>query len=153
MKCFPRYLGDDEDESVSKESRSLALLAKLQQKAKEKQKQSLTEQRIQPPEKHADHLEVKKHRKAEKDRSREGQRSRKRKSEAVSVSDAQNHHEPVEEKKKKKKRGMKEEQKKDQSGVCLFIHSHVDTRLKNRFIYIFFSLCIFKLLHVKQQNI
>uniref|UniRef100_A0A8D3B714 ATP-dependent RNA helicase n=1 Tax=Scophthalmus maximus TaxID=52904 RepID=A0A8D3B714_SCOMX len=38
-----RYLGQEEDGSVSKESRSQALLAKLQQKAKEKQRQSLTE--------------------------------------------------------------------------------------------------------------
>ncbi|MEQ2164875.1 hypothetical protein GOODEAATRI_011194, partial [Goodea atripinnis] len=39
------YLGDDEDSVISKESRSQALLTKLQQKVQQKQRQSLTKQR------------------------------------------------------------------------------------------------------------
>ncbi|XP_015246104.1 PREDICTED: ATP-dependent RNA helicase DDX51-like [Cyprinodon variegatus] len=40
-----RYLGDEEDDVTSKESHSQQLLNKLQQKVKQKQRQSLTEQR------------------------------------------------------------------------------------------------------------
>ncbi|XP_036004677.1 ATP-dependent RNA helicase DDX51 [Fundulus heteroclitus] len=40
-----RYLGDDEDGVISKESHSQALLSKLQQKVKQKQRQSFTKER------------------------------------------------------------------------------------------------------------
>ncbi|XP_070781932.1 ATP-dependent RNA helicase DDX51 [Enoplosus armatus] len=97
-----RYLGEGEDGSISKESRSQALLAKLQQKAKEKQKQSLTGQSRRPPEEQAEQQDVKRKRKADsRDSSQEARRHRKRKSE---VSDSEGRDEPVEEKKKKKDR-------------------------------------------------
>ncbi|XP_071384542.1 ATP-dependent RNA helicase DDX51 [Centroberyx affinis] len=127
-----RYLGD-EDESVSnKESRSKVLLAKLQQKAKEKEKQSLTGLEEQLPKAQTEKQNVKKKRKAEKDSSQEPQHSKKRKSEVtkvkkskdskevtvpLQVSDTVNQEELAEEKKKKTKKGAKEKQKKnDQSG-------------------------------------
>ncbi|CAJ1077528.1 ATP-dependent RNA helicase DDX51 [Xyrichtys novacula] len=112
-----RYLGEEEDGSVSKESRSEALLAKLKQKAKEKQKQSFTEQKHEPEEQ-TQQQDVKKKRKADKEDSKEPQHPKKRKSDVgnVSVSDSDNQDEPVEEtkekKKKKKKKGGNEKQKK-----------------------------------------
>ncbi|XP_070843371.1 ATP-dependent RNA helicase DDX51 isoform X2 [Chaetodon trifascialis] len=115
-----RYLGDEEVESVSKESQSQALLAKLQKKAKEKQKQSLTEQRPHPPEDQTEQQDGIKNRKADKDHSQEPQRRKKRKSEVPSlfVSDSDNHDDPV----KKKLKDMtdanekQKKKKKDQSG-------------------------------------
>ncbi|KAM7367517.1 hypothetical protein PAMP_013809 [Pampus punctatissimus] len=96
-----RYLGDEEDGSISKESRSQALLVKLQQKAKEKQKQSVTEeQRQQLAEEHTKNPDVKKKRKADKYSGQDTQQHKKKKSEAVTLCD--NHDEPVQEKKKKK---------------------------------------------------
>ncbi|XP_041814923.1 ATP-dependent RNA helicase DDX51 [Chelmon rostratus] len=116
-----RYLGEEEDESVSKESRSQALLAKLQKKAKEKQKQSLTEQRSHPPEEQPEQQDVKKKRKADKDCSQEPERCKKRKSEVVSlfVSDSDNQDDPVKKKKKDKtdaNETQKKKKKKDQPG-------------------------------------
>ncbi|XP_051265864.1 ATP-dependent RNA helicase DDX51 [Dicentrarchus labrax] len=102
-----RYLGEEDDGSASKESRSQALLAKLQQKAKEKQKQSVTEQRQHVPEEKSEWQDVTKKRKADKDHSQEHQHQKKRKSEQ----DSDGHDEAVEEKNKKKKK-----KKKDQSG-------------------------------------
>uniref|UniRef100_A0AAQ6ALD4 ATP-dependent RNA helicase n=1 Tax=Amphiprion ocellaris TaxID=80972 RepID=A0AAQ6ALD4_AMPOC len=88
-----------------KESRSQVLLAKLQQKAKERQKQSLIEQ--------TEAQDVKKKRKTGQDSVQEPQRHKKRKSDVVALhsSDSDNHDEPVEEKKKKTK-GANEKQKK-----------------------------------------
>ncbi|XP_062293311.1 ATP-dependent RNA helicase DDX51 [Scomber scombrus] len=103
-----RYLGDEEDGSVSKESRSQALLAKLQQKAKEKQKQSVTEELRQ----HTESLRVKKKRKADNDQEKQQHKKKK-----LDILDTDNHDEPVQEKKKKKKKERNEKQKKkDQSG-------------------------------------
>ncbi|KAG8011024.1 ATP-dependent RNA helicase DDX51, partial [Nibea albiflora] len=114
-----RYLGEEEDKSVSKESRSQALLAKLQQKAKEKQRQSLTElKRLQPEEQQG----TKKKRKADKDCNQEPQGQKKRKSEAESSfgSDSDSQDELVKEKKKDKKGAnekQKKKKKKEQSGL------------------------------------
>ncbi|KAG7239172.1 hypothetical protein INR49_029923 [Caranx melampygus] len=106
-----RYLGEEEDGSVSKESRSQALLAKLQQKAKEKQEQSLTDrqQTVQQP--------VKKIRKADEDSNQEPRRHKKRKSEEepVDVLVSGNNDEAVKEKRKKKCANEKQK-KKHQSG-------------------------------------
>uniref|UniRef100_A0AAQ5Z8P5 ATP-dependent RNA helicase n=1 Tax=Amphiprion ocellaris TaxID=80972 RepID=A0AAQ5Z8P5_AMPOC len=96
-----------------KESRSQVLLAKLQQKAKERQKQSLIEQ--------TEAQDVKKKRKTGQDSVQEPQRHKKRKSDVVALhsSDSDNHDEPVEEKKKKTKgdgpedTGGQEEAEKD----------------------------------------
>ncbi|KAM6992647.1 ATP-dependent RNA helicase DDX51 [Tautogolabrus adspersus] len=109
-----RYLGEEDDGSVSKESRSEALLAKLKQKAKEKQRQSFTEQRSEPEEQ-TQQKDVKKKRKADKESNREPeQQHRKRKSEEVPVfvPDSDNQDEPVKEKQKKKKKDANENQKK-----------------------------------------
>ncbi|XP_068433246.1 ATP-dependent RNA helicase DDX51 [Clinocottus analis] len=95
-----RYLGEEEDESVSKESRSQALLAKLQQKAKDKLKQSRTEPKGQ------------KKRKADKTSSQEPQRpkKKKKKSEDVPLMDSDTD-ESVEEA-KERETGVSEKQKK-----------------------------------------
>uniref|UniRef100_A0A3Q1GLY1 ATP-dependent RNA helicase n=1 Tax=Acanthochromis polyacanthus TaxID=80966 RepID=A0A3Q1GLY1_9TELE len=100
-----RYLGEEEDGGTSKESRSQVLLAKLQQKAKERQKQSLIEQTEHQHEEQTEIQDVKKKRKADKDSVQEPHRHKKRKSDVVALhsSDSDNHDEPVEEKKKKKK--------------------------------------------------
>ncbi|XP_042360013.1 ATP-dependent RNA helicase DDX51-like [Plectropomus leopardus] len=117
-----RYLGEEDNGSVSKESRSQALLAKLQQKAKEKQKQSLTEQRQkQPPKEQTEQQDGRKKRKADKEGSDDPRQHKKKKSEGVPlfVSDSDRHDAPVkEEKKKKKKTGADKKQKKKKSGVC-----------------------------------
>lgn len=117
-----RYLGEEDDGSVSKESRSQALLAKLQQKAKDKQKQSLTERRQHLPEEQTEQQDVNKKRKADTNSSEEFQHHKKRKSEVVPlfVLDSNNHDEATKEKKNKK--GVNEKQKKKkkhQSGVFL----------------------------------
>ncbi len=123
-----RYLGEEEAGRVSKESRSLVLLAKLQQKAKEKQKESLTELTQQAAENQTPQQDGKKKRKAEKDCGQEPQHVKKRKSETVplSVSDSENPDECVQEKKDKKvsNEKQKKKKKKDQSGECLFLCTH-----------------------------
>lgn len=123
-----RYLGEEEDGSASKRSRSEALLAKLQQKAKEKQKQSLTEQRQHPPEEQAEQQDVKKKRKADKESSQTPQPHKKRKSvvEPSFESDSDCKDEPIKEKKKAKK-SANEKKKKDQSGMCWFLYTHTLT--------------------------
>uniref|UniRef100_A0AAQ5YWW2 ATP-dependent RNA helicase n=1 Tax=Amphiprion ocellaris TaxID=80972 RepID=A0AAQ5YWW2_AMPOC len=102
-----------------KESRSQVLLAKLQQKAKERQKQSLIEQ--------TEAQDVKKKRKTGQDSVQEPQRHKKRKSDVVALhsSDSDNHDEPVEEKKKKTKgANEKQKKKKDKSGLFLYLYLH-----------------------------
>ncbi|XP_059212528.1 ATP-dependent RNA helicase DDX51 [Centropristis striata] len=114
-----RYLGEEENGNDSKESRSKALLAKLQQKAKEKQKQSLAVQRTPPPKEWMEQQNIKKKRKADKDDSQEHQHHKKRKSEVgpLFVADSANSDEPVlEEKKSKTGPNEKRKNKKDQPG-------------------------------------
>ncbi|GAA6218530.1 ATP-dependent RNA helicase DDX51 [Lates japonicus] len=112
-----RYLGEEDDGSISRESRSQALLAKLQQKAKEKQKPSLTEQRQQLPEEQTVQQNVRKKRKVDKDSSQKSQNHKKRKSEVVPlhVLDSENHDESVKEEKKKEKGVNETQRKKNQS--------------------------------------
>ncbi|XP_077351760.1 ATP-dependent RNA helicase DDX51 isoform X2 [Festucalex cinctus] len=102
-----RYLGD-EDGSLSKQSQSLALLAQLHQKAKEKQKQGLIEDKIKCSETQEGHHEIKKKRKGHNDTSQENQRCKKRKSKTVLNVLDNIHSEPVEveEKKRRKKGGV-----------------------------------------------
>ncbi|XP_061646137.1 ATP-dependent RNA helicase DDX51 [Phyllopteryx taeniolatus] len=118
-----RYLGDDEDGTTSKESRSLALLAKLHQKAKEKQKQGLTEERVKSSEKHTADLDAKKKRKADNDSNQESQICKKRKSKAAipNVSDRMQQ-EPREGEEKRRKRGASHEKQKVEQSVsgCVF---------------------------------
>ncbi|XP_054652639.1 ATP-dependent RNA helicase DDX51 [Dunckerocampus dactyliophorus] len=96
-----RYLGEDEDGGISKESRSLKLLAKLHEKAKEKQER-FPEQTLQLSDKHAGRLDGKRTRNADYDRSQEINKCKKRKSEAIkSVLDHEIHHEPAEDEQKK----------------------------------------------------
>uniref|UniRef100_A0A7N8YIW5 ATP-dependent RNA helicase n=1 Tax=Mastacembelus armatus TaxID=205130 RepID=A0A7N8YIW5_9TELE len=97
MNCHValRYLGEEKDWSVSQESRSQVLLAKLQQKAKEKQ--SLTGQKeclLQEPTVQQD---LKKKRKAHKDSSQQPSLFKKQKSEVVPsyVWESDNHDEPI----------------------------------------------------------
>uniref|UniRef100_A0A8D3B729 ATP-dependent RNA helicase n=1 Tax=Scophthalmus maximus TaxID=52904 RepID=A0A8D3B729_SCOMX len=108
-----RYLGQEEDGSVSKESRSQALLAKLQQKAKEKQRQSLTEPGGDGSEEQTLQRGATKKRRANENDSQEPRHHRKRKSEVVPSCEpnSENHEEPVEEK-KNQERGVTERQKK-----------------------------------------
>ncbi|KAM9782724.1 ATP-dependent RNA helicase DDX51 [Neosynchiropus ocellatus] len=101
-----RYQGEDEHITASTKSRSQALLAKLQQKAKEKQNQ-----KPQSTEAHVAVKEPKKKRKAQKDVSHDDQIKKQKKSDPIppSVSDSD---EPVkEQKQKKKKKEIKEELK------------------------------------------
>ncbi|KAG7508505.1 ATP-dependent RNA helicase DDX51 [Solea senegalensis] len=111
-----RYLGEEEDGSISKESRSQALLAKLQQKAKEKQQQSLTEQRQQQlPKEPTQQQRVEKKRKAHKDSGQEFLHPKKKKKKAnVHDLDSESHDEPVEQKKKKKKKKKNEEETEEE---------------------------------------
>ncbi|KAK2890482.1 ATP-dependent RNA helicase DDX51 [Channa argus] len=95
-----RYLGEEEDGSISKESHSQLLLTKLQQKAKQKQNQALTEQTVQH--------EAGKKRKADKDISEDPPQNKKRNFEG------EKHEEPMKE--KKKKVANEKKKKKDQSG-------------------------------------
>ncbi|KAL6095555.1 ddx51 [Pungitius sinensis] len=105
-----RYLGEDENESVPKESRSQALLAKLQQKAKEKQRQSQTE-RKRPLKELTEEQEVKKKRKADKNSTQEPECRKKRKSEDLPLFNANCGHEPVEEA-QRNETGANDKQKK-----------------------------------------
>ncbi|XP_061692736.1 ATP-dependent RNA helicase DDX51 isoform X3 [Syngnathoides biaculeatus] len=111
-----RYLGDDGDGTISKQSSSLVLLARLDQKAKGKQKQNLTEERIEIFEKHTGDLYVKKKREANNDSNQESQICKRRKSKAVimTVSD-HTHKGPDECEEKIRKRGANEGRKYDQS--------------------------------------
>ncbi|CAI5685538.1 unnamed protein product [Oreochromis niloticus] len=78
-----RYLGEEEDGSVSKETMSKALLAKLQKKAKEKQKRHSAEQREHLHEHPAEQVDAQKKRKADVDGGLEPQQHKKRHSETV----------------------------------------------------------------------
>uniref|UniRef100_A0A8C9Y959 ATP-dependent RNA helicase n=1 Tax=Sander lucioperca TaxID=283035 RepID=A0A8C9Y959_SANLU len=114
------YLGEEGNGSVSKESRSQALLAKLQQKAKEKQRQSLTEQTQHPSKERTEQQNAKTKRKADKDDSQEPKHHKKRRSEVVpSITlDSDSQDEPVHEEKKNKTAAKEmRKKKKDQSGV------------------------------------
>ncbi|XP_051937032.1 ATP-dependent RNA helicase DDX51 [Hippocampus zosterae] len=100
-----RYFGDELDGSTSKESRSLALLAQLHQKAKEKQKQGSTEDRIHCSEPHADHLDVRKKRKADNVSSQENPSHKKKKSKDPLMNVSANiHTEPVEDEEKRREK-------------------------------------------------
>lgn len=123
-----RYLEEEEDGSVSKEFRSQALLAKLQQKAKEKQKQSLTEQRQHQPKERQD---VKKKRKADKGHIQEPQQHKKRKSEVVPLLVLDfDHAEYAKEEKQNKKGANEKQKKKDQSGSS--VKGAADTHVAGR---------------------
>lgn len=78
-----RYLGEEEDGSVSKETMSKALLAKLQKKAKEKQKRHSAEQREHLHEHPSEQVDAQKKRKADVDGGLEPQQHKKRHSETV----------------------------------------------------------------------
>ncbi|XP_077585675.1 ATP-dependent RNA helicase DDX51 [Stigmatopora nigra] len=100
-----RYLGDEYDGIMSKDSKSLLLLAKLHLKAKRKQRQGLTGPRIKCPRRYGIHL-VEKKRKADDDSTHESQNTMKKKSKAVILNVWNNMQEPVEdEDNMKKKRG------------------------------------------------
>nr|XP_057913564.1 ATP-dependent RNA helicase DDX51 [Doryrhamphus excisus] len=95
-----RYLGEDEDGGISKESRSLKLLAKLHAKAKEKQERP-PEQTLQLSDKHESCHGGKRTRNADRDRSQESNKYKKRKSEVIkTVLDHEIHHAPAEDEEK-----------------------------------------------------
>uniref|UniRef100_A0A665WMT8 ATP-dependent RNA helicase n=1 Tax=Echeneis naucrates TaxID=173247 RepID=A0A665WMT8_ECHNA len=75
-----RYLGEDADRSILKTSQSQALLAKLQQKAKKKQRQTLIEQKRELPE---EQHNVQNKRKADKIPSQWTSQHKKRRSEVL----------------------------------------------------------------------
>lgn len=119
-----RYLGEEESGSVSKEARSQALLVKLQEKAKEKQKQSLIEHSLSPPNEHTERKKVKKKRKSE---IQEPQHHKKRRYES------DNDKEFNENRKKDKRHAKEKTKKKDQSGVYLCLTSlihHMNSDIK-----------------------
>ncbi|XP_068600650.1 ATP-dependent RNA helicase DDX51 [Brachionichthys hirsutus] len=111
-----RYLGEDKDGIVSKESRSRLLLAQLQQKAKQKQQQkpSLSEQRKRSPKKQTEKQLLKKRKEVENGCS-QGEK-RKSETEPLFASDSETRDEPLKKKKKKKLGVNEEERKKGPSG-------------------------------------
>uniref|UniRef100_A0A3B3W1X2 ATP-dependent RNA helicase n=1 Tax=Poecilia latipinna TaxID=48699 RepID=A0A3B3W1X2_9TELE len=99
-----RYLGDDEDGVISNVSHSQALLTKLQQKVKQKQRQSLAKQRERTDEEETEQQEVPSETKDEKRSSEkhQQQKKKKRKSTAGVLLDADsNSSEPAGKKKRK----------------------------------------------------
>uniref|UniRef100_A0A3Q3XAU8 ATP-dependent RNA helicase n=1 Tax=Mola mola TaxID=94237 RepID=A0A3Q3XAU8_MOLML len=114
--CY-RYLGEEED-GVSKECRSQALLAKLQQKAKEKQKQTVTKQRQSLTGEQTEQQDTKKKKRSH--RSQEPQPHKRRKLEAGLQLHSDNHDQPVRNRKEDtKSEKQKIKKKKDQSGLLL----------------------------------
>ncbi|XP_054598761.2 ATP-dependent RNA helicase DDX51 isoform X1 [Nothobranchius furzeri] len=83
-----RYIGEEEDGRVSKESQSQVLLAKLQQKVKEKQRQSLTEQRESAQNEQTEQQDDKNKEDADKNSSKDHQVRKKRKSKVGAVCDS-----------------------------------------------------------------
>lgn len=104
-----RYLGEDDDVSITKKSHSQALLLKLQQKAKERQSKSLTEQ--DPPEERTKKKTLKKKNKSD---NQHLQCDKKRKLEYDNLKEA------VEVKKKKKKKGSNEDNAEDKVKISVF---------------------------------
>ncbi|XP_043963961.1 ATP-dependent RNA helicase DDX51-like [Gambusia affinis] len=100
-----RYLGDDEDGVMSKVSHSQALLTKLQQKVKQKQRQSLAKQREWTGEEETEQQEVPSETKDEKrssEKHQQQQQKKRRKSKAEVLLDADsNNSEPAGKKKRK----------------------------------------------------
>ncbi|XP_032445644.1 ATP-dependent RNA helicase DDX51 [Xiphophorus hellerii] len=113
-----RYLGDEEDGVVSKVSHSQALLTKLQQKVKQKQKQILAKQREWTGEEETEQQEVPSETKDEKRSSEEHQQQQKkkrRKSKAGVLLDADsNNSEPAG--KKRRKGAVDKKQRTQESG-------------------------------------
>ncbi|XP_017280096.1 ATP-dependent RNA helicase DDX51 isoform X1 [Kryptolebias marmoratus] len=99
-----RYLGEEEEGTVSRESQSQVLLAKLQQKVKQKQRQSLTELKESVHDKQTEQQDVKKKREADKDNSHEHLHLKKRKLEAGALCDSDPDSCDAKQKKKKKKK-------------------------------------------------
>ncbi|XP_072218782.1 ATP-dependent RNA helicase DDX51 isoform X2 [Leuresthes tenuis] len=111
-----RYFGEDEDGRASKESQSQALLAKLQERANQKQKQSLTEQKECVHEEQTEQQNVIRKRRADKNGNQEHRRYKKRKLVPLCDLDSNNHNESVEKQEKKKKVADEKLKKKDHSG-------------------------------------
>ncbi|XP_038126436.1 ATP-dependent RNA helicase DDX51 [Cyprinodon tularosa] len=101
-----RYLGDEEDDVTSKESHSQQLLNKLQQKVKQKQRQSLTEQRHGIIEETKEHQEET----SKDERPKEHRRDNKRKTQDAALCDSVG---------KKRKKDANRKQKSQQSGQAL----------------------------------
>ncbi|XP_037533461.1 ATP-dependent RNA helicase DDX51 [Nematolebias whitei] len=98
-----RYLGEEEEGTISQESQSQVLLAKLQQKVKRKQRQSLTEVKESVHEKQTKQQDIQKKLGDDKDSSHEHMQHKKRKSEAGALYDSDPDNFDAKEKKKKKK--------------------------------------------------
>ncbi|XP_054911779.1 ATP-dependent RNA helicase DDX51 isoform X3 [Poeciliopsis prolifica] len=112
-----RYLGDEEDGVISKVSHSQALLTKLQQKVKQKQRLSSSKQRGWTGEEEAEQQEVPSEAEDEKGSSEKHQQQKKkrRKSKAGVLLDADsNKSEPVG--KKKRKEAADGKQRSQESG-------------------------------------
>ncbi|XP_077469789.1 ATP-dependent RNA helicase DDX51 isoform X4 [Stigmatopora argus] len=109
-----RYLGDEYDGSISKDSKSLLLLAKLHLKAKRKQRQGLTGPRIKCSRRYGIHF-VEKKRKADNDRNHDSQSTTKKKSKAVILNVCNNMQEPVEDEDNMRKKRGDETQMNEQS--------------------------------------
>ncbi|XP_061602499.1 ATP-dependent RNA helicase DDX51 [Cololabis saira] len=113
-----RYLGEEENGGTSKDRQSEVLLAKLQQKAKEKQKQRLTEERECKRDEQTEQQRVKNKREADRDGGQEHQHHKRRKSEIEDLnnSTSDNQDEPIKKPKKKKSGAAEKRKKKDSSG-------------------------------------
>ncbi|KAK5604904.1 hypothetical protein CRENBAI_007381, partial [Crenichthys baileyi] len=108
-----RYLGDNEDSIISKESRSQALLTKLQQKVQQKQRQSLTKQRDCIVEERTEQQQVTAITSHERPSNGKHQHNNKRKSEVGVLCDTDENSKSVG--KKKRKGGADKKQKNQQS--------------------------------------
>ncbi|KAM4711604.1 ATP-dependent RNA helicase DDX51 [Anableps anableps] len=108
-----RYLGEDEDGDLSKESHSQALLTKLQQKVKQKQRQSLTKQQELIVEEETEQQEVPAKTKDEKQSNERHQQQKKRKSEVGVLYDTDSNHFESVGTKKRKRAADKNQRNKD----------------------------------------
>ncbi|KAM6915466.1 ATP-dependent RNA helicase DDX51 [Xenentodon cancila] len=124
-----RYLGEEQNGDISKDSQSEVLLAKLQQKAKEKQKRRLTEERESRRDEQTEQRRVTNKREAERDGSQEHQHHKRRKSKVVDSCDStpDNQDEPIKRQKKKKIGATEKQRKKEESDKSAEAVSPVST--------------------------
>uniref|UniRef100_A0A3P9PPK1 ATP-dependent RNA helicase n=1 Tax=Poecilia reticulata TaxID=8081 RepID=A0A3P9PPK1_POERE len=132
-----RYLGDDEDGVISKVSHSQALLTKLQQKVKQKQRQSLAKQREWTGEVETEQQEVPSETKDEtrsSEKHQQQQQKKKRKSTAGVLLDADStSSEPSG--KKKRKGAADKKQRSQESGTIREEKPHGYTKIRIPDIY------------------
>ncbi|CAG5950323.1 unnamed protein product [Menidia menidia] len=109
-----RYSGEDEGGNISKESRSLALLAKLQQKANQRQRQSLTKQKELEYEEQTEQHDAKRKRRADKSSNPDHQHCKKKK--PLPLCDLDSNNRNVEDQEKEKRVACELQKNEDHLG-------------------------------------